>query len=90
VNLSITYANAFINAGFSSDTIMMKEGEEQDWIFKNKDYGQIAATASVGMLLLWNIDQGFEKLDKYMESTNDLIWAGSYLAVGLVNSGIRN
>jgi len=52
---------------------MMKEGEEQDWIFKNKDYGQIAATASVGMLLLWNIDQGFEKLDKYMESTNDLI-----------------
>ena len=40
VNLSITYANAFINAGFSTDTIMMKEGEDQDWIYKNKDSGQ--------------------------------------------------
>jgi len=73
VNLSITYANAFINAGFSTDTIMMKEGEDQDWIYKNKDSGQIAATASVGLLLLWNIDEGFDKIDKYMESTNDQI-----------------
>ena len=89
VNLSITYANAFINAGFSSDTILMK-GEDQDWIYKNKDSGQIAATASVGLLLLWNIDEGFDKIDKYMESPNDLIKAGAYMAVGLVNSGIRN
>lgn len=28
VNLSITYANAFINAGFSSDTLLMKDGDE--------------------------------------------------------------
>ncbi len=90
VNLSITYANSFINAGFGSDTIMMKEGEELEWIFKNKDYGQIAATASVGQLLLWNIDQGFEKIDKFMDHNNDMIRAGAYLAVGLVNSGIRN
>jgi hypothetical protein len=25
-----------------------------------------------------------------MESTNDQIWAGAYMAVGLVNSGIWN
>lgn len=91
VNLSVTYANAFINAGFSSDTIMMKEGnDELEWVFKNKDYGQIASVASVGMLLLWNIDAGFEKIDKYMDHNNDLIRAGSYIAVGLVNSGIKN
>ncbi len=90
VNLSVTYANCFINAGFGNDTIMTKEGEELEWIFKNKDYGQIAATASLGLLLLWNIDQGFEKIDKFMDHNNDFIKAGSYLAVGLVNSGIRN
>jgi len=89
-NLSVTYANAFINAGFGTDTIMMKGDQDTDWIFKNKDSGQIAAAASVGLLLLWNIDEGFDKIDKYMESTNDLIRAGSYMAVGLVNSGIRN
>lgn len=89
--MSVTYANAFINAGFSSDTIMMKEGnDELEWVFKNKDYGQIASVASVGMLLLWNIDAGFEKIDKYMDHNNDLIRAGSYIAVGLVNSGIKN
>jgi 26S proteasome regulatory subunit N1 len=71
---------------------MLKKGEENnlDWIYKNKDSGQVAAAASLGMLLLWNIDSGFEILDKYMEQPNDLIRAGAYMAVGLVNSGIRN
>ena len=50
----------------------------------------MATAASVGLLLLWNIDEGFDKIDKYMESTSDLIRAGAYMAVGLVNSGIRN
>lgn len=95
VNLSITYANQFINCGFGTDTIMLneeeekKEGEDQ-WVWKNKDSGQTAAAASVGMLVLWDIDEGFSVIDKYMESTNDLIRAGAYMAVGLVNSGIRN
>ncbi len=68
----------------------MKEGEDIEWIFKNKDHGQIAATASIGLLLLWNIDQGFEKLSAYMDHNNDNIRAGSYLALGINNSGIRN
>lgn len=72
-NLATTYANAFINAGFCSDTILMKEGENSEWIYNHKDSGQMAAAASLGMLLLWNIDEGFDKLDKYLEVPNDLI-----------------
>lgn len=90
VNLSITYANAFINAAYGNDTLMLKEGEGENWIWENKDFGQAAASASVGMLLLWDIDEGFSTIDKYMESTNDLIRTGSYMALGLVNSGIKN
>ena len=90
MNLSITYANAFINAGYGNDTLMLKEGEGDNWIWENKDFGQAAASASVGMLLLWDIDEGFSTIDKYMESNNDLIKAGSYMALGLVNSGIKN
>lgn len=49
-----------------------------------------AAAASLGMVLLWDIDEGLSQIDKYMESGDDYIVAGSYIAIGLVNSGIKN
>jgi len=61
-----------------------------EWIWKNKDSGITAAAASLGLIHLWDIDEGFAKIDKYMESTNDLIKAGAYMAVGIINSGIKN
>ena len=42
------------------------------------------------MLLLWDIDEGFAQIDKYMERSENDIVAGSYMALGLVNSGITN
>jgi hypothetical protein len=41
----------------------------------------LAATASVGMLLLWNVDE-MTKIDKYMYSREDYIKAGALLGVG--------
>lgn len=66
----------------------VEDGE--DWIWKNKDSGQIAASASLGLLNLWNIEEGYAKLDKYMEVNNDLIVAGAYMGAGLLSSGIQN
>lgn len=42
------------------------------------------------MLLLWDIDEGFSQIDKYMERREHDIVAGSFMALGLVNSGITN
>jgi 26S proteasome regulatory subunit N1 len=42
------------------------------------------------MILLWDIDEGLSKIDKYMEATDDYVVAGSYMAMGLINSGIKN
>jgi len=42
------------------------------------------------MVLLWDIDEGLSQIDKYMESGEDYIVAGSYIAIGIVNSGIKN
>ena len=39
VNLSITYANAFINAGSGNDTLMLNKTESDSWIWKNKQFG---------------------------------------------------
>ena len=42
------------------------------------------------MVLLWDIDEGLTQVDKYMDANDDYIVAGSYMAIGIVNSGIKN
>jgi 26S proteasome regulatory subunit N1 len=65
-------------------------GDKDSWIYKNKEGGMLAAAASLGMTLLWDIDEGLSQIDKYMEAGDDHIVAGSYIAIGIVNSGIKN
>jgi 26S proteasome regulatory subunit N1 len=89
-NLATSYCNAFLNAGYGTDKLITVADENDEWIWKNKDSGMTAAAASLGMIHMWDIDEGFAKVDKYMESTNDLIRAGAYMAVGIINSGIKN
>ena len=90
-NLATTYVNAFVNAAYGKDLLITQEGAKADhWIYKNKEDGMQAAAASLGMILLWDIDEGLSQLDKYMESGDDWIIAGSYLGIGIVNSGIKN
>lgn len=39
-NLASTFVNAFLNAGFGNDKLMMGGDEgNSNWIFKNKDHG---------------------------------------------------
>jgi len=89
-NLAFTYANAFVNAALCNDPLICKKEGDDDWVFKNKAEGQLAAAASVGLLQLWDIDEGLETIDKYMESDNENIQAGAFLALGILNSGIKN
>lgn len=90
-NLATTYVNAFVNAGFGKDLLITQEGSKAEhWIYKNKEDGMQAAAASLGMILLWDIDEGLSQLDKYMESGDEWIVAGSYLGMGINNSGIKN
>jgi len=90
VNLAQTYANAFVNAGYGKDLLMTTTDKNENWIYKNKDSGMLAAAASLGMILLWDIDEGLTQIDKYMEAGDENIEAGSYIAMGIVNSGIKN
>ncbi len=70
---------------------MTQGGDQKEhWIFKNKEGGMLAAATSLGMVLLWDIDEGLAQIDKYMEESDEYIVAGSYIAIGLVNSGIKN
>jgi len=91
-NLATTYVNAFVNAAYGKDLLMTAQNTDnkESWIYKNKEGGMQAAAASLGMVLVWDIDEGLAQIDKYMESGDDYIVAGSYIAIGLVNSGIKN
>lgn len=89
-NLAITYVNAFVNAGFGSDLLITNSETNEDWVFKTKGDGQTAAAASLGMLLLWDIDEGLAQIDKYMERRENSIVAGAFMGLGLINTGITN
>uniref|UniRef100_A0A7S2V4A2 26S proteasome non-ATPase regulatory subunit 2 homolog n=1 Tax=Fibrocapsa japonica TaxID=94617 RepID=A0A7S2V4A2_9STRA len=87
-NLASTFVNAFVNAGFGQDTLMTTEGSS--WLYKNKDHGMLSAAASLGMILLWNVEEGLTQIDKFMYSSDDYIKAGAALAVGVVSATVRN
>ncbi len=70
------------------DKLLMDDG--QKWLYKNKEHGIMSATASIGLILLWDVDGGLTQIDKYLYSPEDYIKAGALLACGIVNTGVRN
>jgi 26S proteasome regulatory subunit N1 len=50
----------------------------------------MSATASLGLILLWDVDAGLSQIDKYLYATEDFIKAGALLACGIVNCGVKN
>ncbi|RKP15298.1 armadillo-type protein [Piptocephalis cylindrospora] len=89
-NLASSIVNGFLNAGYGNDPLIAAAGNDNAWIYRNKDMGMMSATASVGLIHLWNLDQGLEALDTYLYSTEDSVKAGAFLALGLLNSGIQS
>ncbi|KAI0795452.1 armadillo-type protein [Abortiporus biennis] len=88
-NLAGTFVNAFVNAGFGNDKLMVEAEEGNSWIYKNKDHGMMSAAASLGLSLLWDTDVGLSHVDKYTYSSEEHIKAGALLATGILNSGVR-
>ncbi|XP_047990980.1 26S proteasome non-ATPase regulatory subunit 2 [Leguminivora glycinivorella] len=88
-NLSATFVNAFVNAGFGRDKLVTTE-DGNKWMYKNKDHGMLSAAASLGMIHLWDVDGGLTPIDKYLYTADEHIKAGALLALGLVNCGVRN
>ena len=59
------------------------------WIFKNKEHGKTSATASLGLITLWDVEGGLPQIDKYLYSQDPAVVAGALLGVGLINSGVQ-
>ncbi|XP_069693503.1 26S proteasome non-ATPase regulatory subunit 2 [Periplaneta americana] len=87
-NLAASFVNGFVNAAFGHDKLLMEDGNK--WLYKNKEHGMLSATASLGLVLLWDVDGGLTPIDKYLYSAEDYIKSGALLACGIVNCGVRN
>merc|ERR1712130_7597 len=87
-NLASTFVNAFVNCGFGNDKLISPENSE--WIYKNKSHGMMSAAASLGMIVLWDVESGFCSVDKYTLSTEKFIQAGALLATGILSSGVTS
>lgn len=88
-NLANSFVNGFVNCAFGKDKLLLVD-EGNKWLYKNKEHGQMSAAASLGLMLLWDVDSGLTQIDKYLYSNEDNIKAGALLACGLVNCGVRN
>lgn len=87
-NLAASFVNGFVNCAFGQDKLLAENGNK--WLYKNKEHGMMSATASLGLILLWDVDGGLTQIDKYLYSSEDYIKCGALLACGIVNSGVRN
>ncbi|PPS07988.1 hypothetical protein GOBAR_AA12664 [Gossypium barbadense] len=66
------------------------DGSSRNWLFKNKEHVKISVVASLGMILLWDVDSGLAQIDKYLHSDDNYVIAGVLLGVGLVNCSVTN
>lgn len=97
-NLASSFVNGFVNAAFNKDKLMMGDDTSlsaisssiDTWVFKNKDHGMLSAVASLGLIYLWNVDEGFNQIDRYFHHPDNNIKAGACLGAGLLSCGVRN
>ncbi|KAF7289899.1 26S proteasome regulatory subunit RPN1 [Mycena indigotica] len=88
-NLAGSFVNAFVNAGYGNDKLMVEAEEGNSWVYKNKEHGMLSAAASLGVSLLWDTEVGLSHIDKYTYSSEEYIKAGALLATGILSSGVR-
>lgn len=84
-NLAKTYTNAFVNIASTKDTLMQAK---EPWISYVTKEGIMAATASLGMINLWNIDESTGAISDYLDLKDGWAKAGACIAVGIANSGV--
>lgn len=61
---------------------------EDPWIRNVKDEGIMAATASLGLIYLWDINGCSSVISDYLDLKDGFAKAGACIGIGLANSGI--
>ncbi|CAH8463427.1 unnamed protein product [Schistosoma intercalatum] len=89
-NLAASYVNGLVNCGFGKEKLLQETPKEVPWLCKQKEFGKMSTVATLGWVLLWDVDTGLSQLDKYLYSVEDHTRAGGLLGCGVVNCGVKN
>jgi hypothetical protein len=52
-NLASSFVNGLVNTGYGTDKLMTVD--DSQWVYKNKAEGKISAVASLGLIMLWYV-----------------------------------
>ncbi|TID30682.1 hypothetical protein CANINC_000598 [Pichia inconspicua] len=85
-NLAAAFVNGFINAGYSDEKLISKE----KWVYKTKDEGRLSTVASLGLVNLWNVENGLQALDQFQYNENANLKAGAVLGMGISTNGVHD
>lgn len=90
INMALSIASSFINAGFGTEVLLSKEGS--NWLYSNKDEGLSALIAGLGLVYLWDGVEGPEKLYEYANNTEKDIdkRVGRNIGLGMCFTGIHD
>ncbi|KAM7535504.1 hypothetical protein Aperf_G00000091179 [Anoplocephala perfoliata] len=89
-NTAASYVNGLVNCGFGKEKLIQDEAKEGSWLSRQKDLGKMSAVASLGWVMLWDVDSGLSQIDKYLYAVDDHTQAGALLGCGVVNCGVKN
>ena len=67
INMAVSIASSFINAGFGTEVLLSKEGS--DWINKNKEEGLSSLIGGLGLVYLWDSIEGPGRLYEYANNS---------------------
>jgi len=95
-NLAASYVSAFVNAGHGTDAVLYDTsedggeaaGEVFKWVNRNNADGRLAAASALGLIHLWDHEEGPIAPQPLVESADPQIVAGGALAVGVSCVGI--
>lgn len=83
------FVNACTHAGYGKDLLLtLPDGQAK--ICEVKDNRMITSAALLGLVHLWDHEQGLAAVDRYTYSPDDAIKAGSLLATGILMSGVKS
>lgn len=85
-NLAAAFVNGFINAGYSDEKLISKE----KWVYKTRDEGRLSTVASLGLVNLWNVENGLQALDQFQYNENANLKAGAVLGMGISTNGVHD
>lgn len=84
-----SFVAAFHNAALKDDLYYTApRGEE--CVYRNRSAGRAVAVASLGMLNLWDIENGPNSLDKWIRAEDEYIVMGGLTGIGIMSSAVRS